>query len=260
MRKYAELAGKNYFELVQDNFLHKIKHLIVKEGQTEDGRWKVRLGQDPDGPWIYTKSSDNRACFAWHHVYFKIYDFIPKACMQCWKVVARLHNLRQAVEMLKWQEEMGWPAKVGREMRDFVHGNWGAYWYTDSKEEGLERWEEVKRFCSVNPFKGVEVGLKRGCTEFEHRFGPSDQWEYKPEWEELERKLNNSIVWELAKPPVFDEHVLMGWIHWAYSRGDKTYKMFLPEGCDDLFPSLVWYHPKPEKVKIDPMSCDVMGG
>lgn len=259
MGRYADLAGKNYLELTDDNFLHRIKHLISKDGKSQDGRYVARLGQDPDGPWIYTVPAEKKACFAWHHVYFKHYGFIPKGCLGCWKVVARPNTLRQLVKVLKWQEEFGKPGKCGIERRRYVGANYGAYWYCDSKEEGLERWEEVMAAVVNGLGKGITVGLKRGCTEYEMKFGDSRKWDelYEGEgWERIEKRLNASLMFEIARPPAFDENVMLEWIHWAYERGDETWKEFMPEGSDGLFPPLVWYHPKPVKVLLDPVAFE----
>ncbi|NIS52984.1 MAG: hypothetical protein GWN94_18065, partial [Phycisphaerae bacterium] len=69
--------------------------------------------------------------------------------------------------------------KCGWEDRDWVHGNYGGYFYCNSKEVGLQRLETVRNAVRKNVDYGdkIDIFLKRYCTEFELKWGDSAKYE-----------------------------------------------------------------------------------
>jgi len=78
----------------------------------------------------------------------------------------------------------------------------------------------------------VELVLKRGCTEMEHQWSPSDKWDEYAEryrWDRDEG-LCNSVFWpkfEFGKEPmIFEIHVIKKWIEHAAVYNDPTVGKF----------------------------------
>jgi hypothetical protein len=145
---------------------------------------------------------------------------------------------------------LGYSAKCGIEKRPWVHGNYGGYWYTSSKEEGRRRYVEVRKAVNEDPVLGedVPVLLKRGCTEFELRAGPSDEWEITPgqrHVEELVYRYVESGANYGATPKHLVTRIHKNWIEHAYAVGDSTYKYFT--NGEPLSPPYVTYHEELDK-------------
>lgn len=206
-----------------------------------------------DDPWIYTHSDTDRHCHQYQRIVSKL-NFIPKKCMNCWKVVARPRNLKETFIMLRMQRDMVaqddtcW-CKIGAEFRPWVFGNWGAYFYNNSRADGEKKWKWVRDMTDKYLDPKVPVILKRGCTEFEREFGPSSGWDKKfgPQnllvkaWEKI---LDEACV-ELdeavkSQPPVVQKHVMAKWIAFAWDRADETV-IELNNG-NPLLPPLEFYH------------------
>lgn len=206
----------------------------------------------PKPPWVYVRPAMHKRCIFWHTIAFETYNLFPVGCLNCWKVVVRPRTVEELFKLLDYQQETytGF-CKCGIEVRPFVHGNYGGYFYNDSLEEGLKCYDKVKsdiaRFISPE----IPVILKRACTEFELKYGDSSQWEdkikdgtwaikdavhdFKPlPFETLIYRLNlisnkvqtpESLVPEgcdYAQPGIVKVNVIQGWLEHAWSIGDKT--------------------------------------
>ncbi len=167
--------------------------------------------------------------------------FVPSRCQECWKVVARPQTLKELWGIYELQQEMGILAKCGMEERKQVFGIYGAYWYTSSKQEGLQLYCELRE---KPPLKGIPLVLKRGCSEFEWACGDSATWEVKPGQLELERMIEDMIVMERFEQMEAPEwqviDVQRRWIEWAWEHGDPTVYEFT--GGVPLVPPYRTYH------------------
>jgi hypothetical protein len=87
--------------------------------------------------------------------------------------------------------------------------------------------------------------IKRGCSNFERKCGPSDQYTFDPRLEALEAYLLQRFVKRPKAKTVPKEMVnamrLLRMIETAYRIGDETYKDFT--GGKPLFAPLVSYAP-----------------
>ena len=205
-----------------------------------------------DGPWIYTNPHTESACKLYQAIVQSMH-FIPKPCLACWKIVVVPHTLYELFQVYEWQKEFTKGhigkdrfCKCGIETRWWTPRDYGAYFYTDSKEQGLERWKQVREAVDkINP--EIRVILKRACTEFEIDLGPSDEWE-RPAWgDELEDEIFSyldlrSVKHQGPQPPPVIRNVLEGWVKHAWQRGDPTVIGF--NDNKPLVPPVVTYHPK----------------
>lgn len=209
-----------------------------------DGKFDRNISMEWDTPWIFSEKAPERACLLWHRVMFGRFGMLPEWCRKhCWKVVVKPRTLEQLFMLKELQEMMRVPSKLGIETRQSVFGNYGGYFYTNSKEEGLDRMEEVRQNVNTHISKDIPVYLKLGCTEFEHRFGRSD--EYRP-ITDFERKNEDTIrgcfvihAVDPAQPQHLKDYIAQKWIHYAWSHGDATVMKF--NNGEPLFPETIKY-------------------
>ena len=226
---YGRLKAKDFWE--------KGKKLIGNGWkQTLDGKLTpmFELAAAIDSPWCHAVIDKDRDCLMWHKILYDTFGLLPSPCLECWKVVARPNNLEQLFSQYELQKRMGYASKSGIEVRNYVHGLYGVYWYTNSLEEGQDRWKEVKDVIHKEISPDIEVVLKRACTEFEMTFGPSTQWAVIDEQLEFEELVYEMIVNvgknEHPQTPEIIAHVQQRWVDWAYSNGDPTcFKYARPE-------------------------------
>jgi len=211
-----------------------------------------RVFHNPDKPWIYVNPEPGTPCSVYQVIVDKC-NFIPKHCLSCWKVVVKPRTLYELMRVLKLQEDWtqgylgkGRFCKCGIELRTWVPQLYGAYFYTRSKGQGLARWEEVRKMVdAINP--NIPVILKRYCTEFELRLGPSDQYRPPAHAEALEREIWGALDIEplvrtvSLQPAYLRGHVIRKWIEWAWSAGDETAMAF--NDGEPLYTPSVTYHP-----------------
>lgn len=195
--------------------------------------------------WTFVKMDQERKCAKWFEIYYKYYKILPPPCLKCWKVVYAPQSVVELIEFQKFQANLGAPGKCGVEGRDYTDakGGYRAFWYCPY-DKGLKvarvHYERIKKALSDHFGKDLiqkreEAGLlflKRGCTEFERDFGPSDQWDKIDHTRKF--KLLES-VWadpeeqekEFA-PLVYTNY--KRWIEIAKAHGDPTAGQYMPSG------------------------------
>ncbi len=196
-----------------------------------DGKLKSQSKIATNMPWVFAAQDDYRKCNLWHGVFFNVFGWLPSPCLECWKVVVRPTTLKDLFELHEIQKDLGLSSKCGIEVRESVCGLYGGYFYADSMDEGkvifLEVQKEIEQRFSD---KTAPVILKRGCTEFEHHFGDSKNWDNKVTNHQImmEKKLDRFIETheKIAQPQVVKDAIYKRWIEWAYAAGDKTYQQF----------------------------------
>jgi hypothetical protein len=244
-----------------------------------DGKinWERRLQYE--APWYYVKSAHNQDCLFWHTILFeKVYqeNKVPLGCYECWKVVVAPRTLWELFTLLALQLKLDRPGKCGIEgMRANSNKLYGGYFYNKSLEEGKETFKLVKeeiesyqtydmRMFDVDlkdlkfhadgdvvPFaigdvtmKGApKVILKRACTEFEQKCGPSSQWEFDQDDVEDEVSMRDQFSKEMFASQTnqsIKAHLMKMWIHHAYKWGDPTYRHFTQD--NELFKPCETYH------------------
>lgn len=212
---------------------------------------------DPLKQWVFTNPVRNEAYCSVYNMIFKACGFIPSRCLKCWKVVVKPFTLKELMALYEFQKEFTANymekdrfCKCGVEPRHYVHYNYGGYFYNRSKQQGLERYEQVRKAVDkINPH--IPVILKRYCTEFEIKTGPSDQYKRPKGSDILESRINDIIDFDsigpnVVQPPDLVEKVLGEWIKFAWDRGDHTAIMF--NDNEPLFTPSVTYH-KPQIIK-----------
>jgi len=200
------------------------------------GQPKVYLKWEgaPTSPWINNLRATDRSCPLWMKNYFDFYGFIPRGCRSCWKVVMEISTVRQLMKIEQDQLECEYDCKCGIESRPQTGklGMFGAYWYAPLAE-GLAGGRKMFRWLNKK-YPGVKLLLKRGCTEMEMRWKPSDRWDEfaeKGQWDMYEELLNTLFVLEEVPfgqtPSMFKPVIRARWVEWAFEHGDRTYLDFV---------------------------------
>lgn len=249
-----------YMQLDRLQLINRLKPLLDRAGyklRIEDGKFvpgNPALGHD--SPWVYVKSMDDNArCDVYHKVFYNLLDHIPSRCRKCWKVVIRPQTVVQLFDLYEYEVALDKPCKCGIELRKTVSGGYGGYFYNRSKEEGLERWAEVREWADAQRGPKMPVILKRYCTEFElggqggiKGQGPSDK---TPDCTQEELDMEDYIIahfppvgFEGPQPEHVQAAVMQRWIRHAFEIGDLTYLELT--GGEKLTADYVTYHPKEE--------------
>ena len=229
----------SYMNIIEKDIIEPILPLI-KRGTyrfTDDGRLEAESRLSSETPWVHVRQDPQKNCGLWHHVWFNYYNIIPSGCQKCWKVVVRPGTIKELFAVHDILVSVGMASKCGIERRYSVHGLYGGYLYNDSKEEGLSCLENIRELLP----EGINAFLKRGCTEFEHKFGDSRKWEVTAEQLSLERRLDDLFVENRKKAFQGEElkiHIMANWLRFAFANGDHTAKEYMDE---PLYPPYVTY-------------------
>ena len=232
-----------------------IQHMIDAGAVERNESGKLRLVVTPNPsftPWYQIVPSMTRDCSLWHEVYFNNFHFVPKGCMNCWKVVIKVKSVFELFKLKDLLIELNLPSKCGVDVRKFTNSVYIGFFYTNSPAEGKVIYDKVAPVLK-EAFPKAPVILKRGCTEMEMEFPPSSSWRYTPNTEHLERQLNSVFI-ETPNPALGPQMALLKsnifrfWLDHAYSIGDNTWSKVLDsEGYippKHLYPPAETYHTK----------------
>lgn len=209
---------------------------------TLDRRLRVPDGLNLARSWILSTHCPYRECGKWLSIYHRFYHILPPPCKNCWKVVFAPQTVAELIETQKLQAKLGWPGKAGLEQRDYTSGLGGyrAFWYcpfTKGLEGGRVHFTRVQKALET-AFGEKEIAwyleegklyLKRGCTELERDFGPSDQWDFI----DHSAKFNLlESVWETPGEPDREFSPLVytnyrRWIESAIVYGDASVSQYI---------------------------------
>jgi hypothetical protein len=245
----------------------------------EDSKIEFNRRPHPNPPWLYVKINYAQECHFWHRQLFDnvlaAQKMIPIPCHECWKVVVMPRNLQELMAVWLMQREICKPSKCGTEGdRQNTDRLYGGYWYNWSKDEGLERFEEIKSWIDkkktyeanvigapvkerllepgdkIKWFNGeieiketLPIILKRACTEYEQQCGRSDEWSYTEDQVDIEKYAASSFVREgmdFSQSEMQLAHIWRTMIHGAFQWGDKSYLRFT--NGNKLFAPAVVYH------------------
>lgn len=238
----------NYDALRFFDVIGPIEHLIRRGTYwiNQDGLIEAKMQISAESPWLFAKQEEERQCRFWAQIIFQHYDFIPKGCYNCWKVVGHPENFDQAVQVFRFQKKLNLPSKTGMEQRDYTghYGGWSSFWYCPyacGLDGAREYFEKIKKALKDEfGSYALKVRLKRACTEMEQKVGPTDQWQYQMAHHIKEQAIKaawvhigNPIV-----PALAEVNTKRRWIEWAAGHGDDSY---LKYGNEKILRSAVFY-------------------
>lgn len=237
------LEPSYYDKACAGDIISKFRPLLVNGGyklRDEDGKIVVtNPATSFDTPWHHVSHDPFLDCQKWHAILFELFSktlpdgraFVPSPCQQCWKVVVRPQTLLGLFSLLEIQLKLNRPSKCGVELRPYVFGLYGGYFYNHSLEEGLDCYKLIRNEVNQSDHLGTDIPviLKRGCTEYEQRVRHSTGWKVTPEQIAIETLVNKWFVTDDIKRTQSDHQISTVhslWIEFAYSYGDQTYKLF----------------------------------
>ena len=237
--------------------VYKLRKILGPTGgyrlRSEDGLFVPKNSAlEPLTPWVHVKQVPESKCGLYHHVFFNVLEHIHSHCRSCWKIVVRPRTLVELFDLYELQKEMDVASKCGIEPRETVNGLYGGYFYTRSKEQGLERYEQVRKAVNKHISRAMPVILKRYCTEFEigasgggeiKGKGPSDKvGDVTPEEREMEIYIEAHFPdqhFASLQPEHLVASTMQTWIKWAYQHGDLTWQEFTDK---PFLSSVITYH------------------
>lgn len=227
------------------DYVTPVMELIQKEIITLRADGSIRLLKEllPNTDFYIFVPDPEMQCYWWHQIWFPYYGIIAEPCRNCWKTVVAPRTYTELMKLLTIMRDSGFHGKCGIERREYVPRFYGGYFYTNSFDEGKERYRQVRELVDKHISSDVSVILKRGCTEYEKDFGPSDKWEIndvQKEFEVLLRRKYHKIPKDEKTPDGYLEACIYVWTLWAHSIGDWTYLDH--NGRVKLFQGPVTYH------------------
>jgi len=220
-------------------------HIIARP----DG--KFELARQDSQRYIFNAGEFDRPCgflnrFMFGNVYGKA--AVPFGCRDCYKVKVTSSTLRQLMAVKEISEEFSCLAKSGAEVDNYENQSlYGTYFYLLGIQKARAVYRAVRRLIDAHAKLGpdVKVVIKRGCTNYEHHCGPSNQYTFDPRLREIEDYFSARYIQKKGEQTFekkFDDTMrLLDMVRTAYRIGDDTYKDFT--GGKDLLPATVTYDP-----------------
>lgn len=224
-----------------------------------------------DANWIFFghNTASARDCFTWHTIMFNCFNhFVPEFCkLRCYKVVVKVRTFLEAMQFRSailaspyhYDDLVPLQGKVGKDERDYTDSPYNGFIYCDGLDDALEKYHHVRRIVTEQMDNGHEINviIKRSCTEFERKHGPTDQpfWQSITKSEQdIERHLNDIYVGfkgSSVQPDWLVNSLIDGLVRWANMIGDHSWRNYFSEAPDWLTMSAVTYHPEAAKAPKD---------
>ncbi|MEI9991741.1 MAG: hypothetical protein WDM86_17085 [Rhizomicrobium sp.] len=174
---------------------------------------------------------------------------VPFGCRDCYKVKVVSRSMRQLMAVRDIVKSLPCASKSGPEVDNPQNSSpYGTYLYLTGLGVAQAYYRKVREKIDQHSSLGPDTKMlvKRGCSNYEHRCGPSDKYTFDPRLEPLEAAL---ATWFVAPVLRFTREIrnalaLTQMVRTAYRIGDETYKDF--NGGRDLVQPTVNYAPGPE--------------
>jgi hypothetical protein len=201
---------------------------------------------DPEPYWVYTNPQPDVPCLELKAI-SDGFGFIAKACRDCWKIVVVPRSFHELIQLYELQLQMVEEnsqcyCKCGVEPRVFIPWHYGGYFYARNKPDADKLFERVKNRVSESLSPDVVVYIKRGCTEFELKYGPSNTYKRPEGSDEIEKYFWENVNAEKGatkQPDFIVKNIIQGWMTFAWGRGDMTVKLY--NNGKPLFPPCTTY-------------------
>ena len=168
---------------------------------------------------------------------------VPYGCQACYKVKVVPQTVRELVAAWGVAKRIACTSKWGVDFYNkFSQDIYAGYFYTSGLDMARAVFKSVRQAIDSDPKLGphVAISIKRGCSNYEEKLGPSDKYQFAPELAELEAHLKTRHRERESHerlPPV----PLARWIDVAFRIGDDTYLDFT--NGQRLRPKTVTYDP-----------------
>jgi hypothetical protein len=216
-------------------------------------------GADYNTNWLYTgQTTSLRDCYLWFSVMFSGFDLVPEFCrLRCYKVVTKVRNFREAMQFhnailagpLTTGDLTPLHGKVGIDERFYSDGHFNGFVYCDGLEDALKKYEVVRKLVDTHIPNGKDINviIKRSCTEFERKYGATDQpfWQSMSEEDlDVQRRIEDIVKSQQSgtgQPDWLKNKIISKMVKWANICGDKSWVDYFDAG-DFLTMKAVTYH------------------
>lgn len=199
--------------------------------------------------YIFTNLDHNFQWCRWcYEIIFDTFRILPSHACDCWKVTVRPRTFEELWQLLTMQKKLNLPSKCGIEPRNEVPANYGGYFYNLTLDEAKECYDMVRKRVDERISLNIDVIIKRGCTEMERAFGPSDNWKLFDDQMEFENNMKELFEEWVYNPETIpmtqemEDAIIFVWKQFAHSRGDMTYVKH--NKGKPIYPGYVTYHDK----------------
>ena len=202
-----------------------------------------------------------RDCHLWHQIMFNYFDIVPEFCkLRCYKVVTKVRNFLEAIQFYNAMlasphhraDLMPMHGKVGIDERYYSSGHFNAFVYCDGPDDAHVKYTAVRALVDdlIPTGPDIPIIIKRSCTEFERKFGPTNTpfWQsMSPEELDIQHRLEDICDSELisaVQPDWIKNKIIAKMVRWANTVGDKSWLEYF-DGPDFLTAHAVTYHEQP---------------
>lgn len=175
---------------------------------------------------------------------------VPHGCHECYKVKVALRTVRELVAAWGIGKRIECVSKWGADIDTrYSQDIYAGYFYTSGLEAARTIYWIVREAINNDPKLGPNIAMtiKRGCSEYEAKLGPSDKYEFAPELVEVEAYLKTKFRLKRRSREELRPVPLAHWIDVAFRVGDDTYLDFT--GGQRLHRKMVAYDPGMPKQK-----------
>lgn len=200
--------------------------------ENDDGTLQLARAQSQPRLWFAVRNGPPLGCkflkfFLFAHAYGQ--SAVPYGCRECYKVKVAPRTLRELVAAWQIGERIACRSKWGIDFYNpytQTQNIYAGYFYTSGLEAARVLFKVVREAFDHDPKLGPDIAMsiKRGCSEYEAKVGPSDRYEFSPEMAELEAYLKSRFRERPAEKK--GNLPLAHWIDFAFRMGDDTYRDF----------------------------------
>jgi len=230
-----------------------------------DGKFELRRAIKQ--PYIGNRGEFGPCCsFLNDFMFTQVYGekAVPIGCRDCYKIKVAPDTLRQLMAVKEVADDYQCSSKSGSEAdKKNTQSLYATYFYFLGLDKARSTFRKLRSAIDSHPKLGpmVKMVIKRGCTNYEHACGPSDQYTFDPRLAEIEAYFWPRFVRQQpreSRKPIRDAMTLMHLVRTAYRIGDDTYKDFT--GGKPLFPPTVSYDPEVDSNAGDEPAAGAAGG
>jgi len=198
--------------------------------ENDDGTLQLADRPQKRSNWVSVSKGPSLGChFLMDFLFDNAYgqSAVPYGCRECYKVKVVPRTLRELVAAWEIAQRIESQSKWGIDFYNPHSQNiYAGYFYTSGLEAARVLFKVVREALDNDPKLGPDIAMsiKRGCSEYEAKVGPSDRYEFSPEMAELEAYLKSRF--RRQKPAKKGNLPLSHWIDFAFRMGDDTYLDF----------------------------------
>jgi hypothetical protein len=195
-----------------------------------DGTLELPPSSSKETNWVFVaRGTPPRCLFLKNFLFRKVYGraAVPYGCRECYKVHVTPKTLRELVAAWQVAKGIACPSKWGVNFENPYSRNYyaGVFYTTGVDMARAVHATARAAFDGVPALgPGLELAIKRACSEYEEAIGPSDRFEFAPELEQIEALLKTRFRGHSAAERT--SVPLARWIDVASRIGDDTYLDF----------------------------------